>query len=1081
MAQQSPRKLSTAVPLMTSRTADTGAPSPALSVTSRDSYTTAQSTFDGAPVASSSSSTAGLRKSVSVDSFVGRTSPTSRRSPRPDYDLVHHLPPVDDRQPLSAGRIRGQSISSTRNLQLANDSDVEFSDSVPPSAAERYRSTSLKGHGRPVRPGDLPLPSRTPTLSTASSITTNSSLSSSTQGEAPSREKFAREPGAPRLQSSTSLQSIPQKIAPPISLSGRTRSGSVGVPPTTRKLLVTPQQREQMKQNSPVNVVVLGTTGCGKSSVIRRGLKGFSLSDPSSYVPSSPLPGVSRNARCTRRTGRITDSDLGPECPLYVVEADVSPSDSFAPIAPSQSRLDGICICYDASDEETFEVVEDLLRCYQNLKIPTIVMACKSDLTKKVHPGVATKILERYHSGLIELTCVDDVGKEKVRRTFEFLIKTIIKQRRLGFDPDTRNPASPDVFSSGFNWDTSRTSTPTGMGDGSNPPSRRPSEPSLSSLTTTSQLRPKLTIPTTKQSSSSSSSMPRSAEPPSDTEKAPARLSSSTGLTSQQNDSSNSLQVASGTEGAVQATPSSEGPQQPKKEKKEKDQRPAQWATIDELLDKLLFLSVSGDDPVFVTHFLLTYRRFSTPRKLLLAMQKRMRDLDKPSGDPMFACFAQMRICHLLETWIHDYPHDFAVKGSYGALNALVRSIVSKTYLLHYGSDFLPFVEQALTYQDTDSQWAKPVDDFDDTEDEMSILEDEEEIATKSVTPSVDEPSEPARSTGSVELTRGAAASTSRTSPASRERKQSLPLTRSLMMNSSSAGGQPDEEVPKHQIKELLKISQQLALIDSTEIAQEITRIEAKAFLEIEPRHWLRYTFVSGRKDPKVDSIARFNAISERLADWVVSLILCHDRAKARAKQIEKFVDIAQKLRALNNYSALRAFVAGINNSTFPGDQTMEQFKSKSPEQAKNLQSWDVLLQHIRSHRAYRLALRNTKGPCIPALEVHISDLIRANEGNPDYFQSDPSKIHWGKFNMMGRFVSQTTQYRTQCQSSADYNFPRREHIEQLLNTPFLMSVDMQKSRIAPPDADFDDAPMMSRTQSGQPKDVAVLRKLFFW
>lgn len=100
----------------------------------------------------------------------------------------------------------------------------------------------------------------------------------------------------------------------------------------------------------------------------------------------------------------------------------------------------------------------------------------------------------------------------------------------------------------------------------------------------------------------------------------------------------------------------------------------------------------------------------------------------------------------------------------------------------------------------------------------------------------------------------------------------------------------------------------------------------------------------------------------------VVSLILCHDKARARAKQIEKFVDIAQKLRTLNNYSALRAFVAGINNATFPGDQTMEQFKTKAPDQAKNLQSWDVLLQHIRSHRAYRLALRNTKGACIPAL-----------------------------------------------------------------------------------------------------------------
>lgn len=100
----------------------------------------------------------------------------------------------------------------------------------------------------------------------------------------------------------------------------------------------------------------------------------------------------------------------------------------------------------------------------------------------------------------------------------------------------------------------------------------------------------------------------------------------------------------------------------------------------------------------------------------------------------------------------------------------------------------------------------------------------------------------------------------------------------------------------------------------------------------------------------------------------VVSLILCHEKPRARVKQIEKFIEIAHRLRALNNYSALRAFVAGINNATFPGDDTMEQFKLKSPEQAKALQSWDVLLQHIRSHRAYRLALKNTKGACIPAL-----------------------------------------------------------------------------------------------------------------
>ncbi len=100
----------------------------------------------------------------------------------------------------------------------------------------------------------------------------------------------------------------------------------------------------------------------------------------------------------------------------------------------------------------------------------------------------------------------------------------------------------------------------------------------------------------------------------------------------------------------------------------------------------------------------------------------------------------------------------------------------------------------------------------------------------------------------------------------------------------------------------------------------------------------------------------------------VVSLILCHDKVPRRARQMEKMVDIAAKLRALNNYSALRAFVAGINSAAYPGDETMELFKSRSPEHAKNLRSWELLLQQLRAHRAYRLALRNTKGACIPAL-----------------------------------------------------------------------------------------------------------------
>lgn len=100
-----------------------------------------------------------------------------------------------------------------------------------------------------------------------------------------------------------------------------------------------------------------------------------------------------------------------------------------------------------------------------------------------------------------------------------------------------------------------------------------------------------------------------------------------------------------------------------------------------------------------------------------------------------------------------------------------------------------------------------------------------------------------------------------------------------------------------------------------------------------------------------------------------VSLILCHDKPKVRARFTLMFVEIAGRLRLINNYSALRAMVAGLNAAVFNGNgMSAEIFRSKYTQQYKLFQSYDQLLQARGSHAKYRLALRNSKGPCIPAL-----------------------------------------------------------------------------------------------------------------
>ncbi|KAF7306943.1 Ras guanyl-nucleotide exchange factor [Mycena indigotica] len=989
-----------------------------------------------------------VRKSVSVDSFANYSRDATTRPTRGHTSSAAEPPRgliMPSRNPVQiTSRNRGASVSSTQ-YDPSVDSDVERD-----AFHERYTATE----NSKLRGGDLPLPPRTTTLSSTSSM--SSIISASTTSS---------------TEDGIHIRQVPRPPA-----TSRARSGSLGVYPSAKYSHINTRLAElRPAAQDTLTLLVVGAAKCGKSVIVKKGLKDYGLSEPVNH--SFQVQSNYFSSNYSLRVGRIRDGV--DEYPLHVIEAEVSKVALEDAVWPEGSpTIDGVIMCYDASDADSFLPVEGLLRRFRSMMIPTLVLACKSDLDRRVDPqGAAADFLQLYDNGLVEVSNVQESGKKKMRQAFEWLIKAVFRGRhssRSESDLDYRNPASPVLLISPPPWEISRTVTPAASSSSMSTLSHHGASSRLSNP-------PLPTIPASR-----SPTVPNS----------PTRARSTGDLLSEHEksrtrdwqldkDSGTITRTSSNSVSSLQKPPQTAiepvfDPPPIPKETKEKEASSRPWATLDELLDKLLFLAVSGDDPTYITHFLLTYRRFASPRSVLLAMQLRLRQLDQPSGDPMFACFAQMRICHLLEEWIRDYPYDFKVRGTPSALSALFKSITSKTYLLHYGADFLPFHELLPNLVDKDAAWALtpdyPEDESDYDDDEKSA------VLTLGSTHSSD-PELPAAARSP--------SSKVKTPATSRERKGSIPFSAKLISAPPALNGpgpsDNSEANYRSTLKDLLKLASDVNALESEDIAQEITRLEAKLFLDIEPRHWLRYTFVSGKKDPATDSIARFNDFSNHLAVWVVSMILCHDKHKMRAKQIEKMVEIAQKLRGLNNYAALRAFVAGINHSTFPGDPTMEHFKAKSPDQAKNLQSWDVLLQQIRSHRAYRLALRNTKGACIPALEVHVSDLIRAHEANDDTNPSDPNKIHWGKFNMMGRFISSTTQCQAQCRAVSDYSFNPRPHITEMLLAQCLMSEEMQKSRIALPDSDFVDGPSPSRVPPTQPsstlapKDINKMRKIFSW
>jgi len=146
---------------------------------------------------------------------------------------------------------------------------------------------------------------------------------------------------------------------------------------------------------------------------------------------------------------------------------------------------------------------------------------------------------------------------------------------------------------------------------------------------------------------------------------------------------------------------------------------------------------------------------------------------------------------------------------------------------------------------DHDAEWALKVEDpAHESDDSYSLLE--EDGTTRSdpdITPPVAVPEKP------LPLP----------APA-RERKPSIPLPLILANNPGTGSSEPDTS-EKQQIKDLVKLAHEVLAVDPDEIAQEITRVEVKLFLDIKVYFFFRILVV-------------FNTLSSA-AETLVTIYLC--------------------------------------------------------------------------------------------------------------------------------------------------------------------------------------------------------------
>lgn len=430
-------------------------------------------------------------------------------------------------------------------------------------------------------------------------------------------------------------------------------------------------------------------------------------------------------------------------------------------------------------------------------------------------------------------------------------------------------------------------------------------------------------------------------------------------------------------------------------------QRKIAGVTLTELVDRLLAPRLSRNDINFSDIFLCLYRKFAAPGELFSAILTRLDDVrDDKTAHYLSKTATQLRIIEVVAKWVSYYPGDFARPATRRNLEDFIRHLSTEP-IFSIAAQQMRRNLQLNVIEDDDTGWANADDSGD-------------KIATKILSKDTDDLSS---NVSTLQLADEIDGRPSGSSDASTADKGSIGSSQLQMFSykeydKAASGLEPAEYLPMNKNRYHIFME-----IPDDDIADELTRIDWIMFSSIRIRDFVRHVSLPASQKEKCKSLKNVNRMINHfnhIAKWVANLILLRDKAKHRAQMLEKFMNIASKLRQLNNYNGLAAVLAGINGTAI---HRLAQTKTLVPaEVQKKFAGLGILMGTQKSHFAYRLAWENSPLPRIPFIPLHRRDLVSAEEGSKTFVGPNGDRINWKKFEVLGEALlpimkSQGTSY----------------------------------------------------------------------
>ncbi|KAI5286925.1 hypothetical protein KEM54_006380 [Ascosphaera aggregata] len=747
-----------------------------------------------------------------------------------------------------------------------------------------------------------------------------------------------------------------------------------------------------------VDIAVLGATGSGKSTFIQHTLDLKS-------TPTSQVSAKKMSLEGKIYLVRLHEIEISEGCIIW-------PQGLYGqPLPP----MDGIITLFDSSDLSTVIRHSQIFSSLTKIGIPVVIAACKCDLPPSADPTMFEQTKQLLGCVKVHRTAMNDETSHK--KCVSSILHQISNRPVARLIRNTPNGLLTSEIS---DW-ISRTADSCGSDDPfstSNSQTRQhvrassENPPPVSSYANercyyaleseASNINP--TKPLDQPRHSTSSHL----MPPPTPSRSQFSIESRQSLSSQGSDgvtvasfTDTNVNIPGGTlemgtgDGRSEAIPPLESDSQVSAAS---TGNADQGYTFEELFNRLASLPKSETDVRFSTVFFIVYRKFATPLRLLNAFIDHYHKLEQEKL-LLRQYGLQLRLITMLTQLVREHPGDFADPKTRKKLIEFT-DLIEAEYLFTY---FAKEINNVL---------AKPAEDFDKgwafTDEESSEESEEQTSPAEFIVQGKDDAASSAVGSNLTRVTSMSATDSLGLSSASTNVESSifsrpeLPCDASdtiLVMEHAQQLARTMVFQPSITMRESWRIFDS---IDVDDFAHQITRMDWIMYRAFRGREMFRHANTPMDKrdsEPGLEHINRMVDSFNGLALFVVSMILYPEKAKHRTRTIEKFSRIAIKLRELNNYNSCGAIIAGFERAPVHRLTETRVLASKAYKSV-----W-TLMSTSRSYSTYRLAFQNTYAQKIAFLPTHLSDLFRADQGNPTFIGPNKDRINWKKFDMLGGMI----------------------------------------------------------------------------